>query len=64
MIDSTISQNYNNAVFITYLLQAADGAGFSHKGPVHAVHPPVNTEVRPADYHVGGHLNDRTNQEQ
>ena len=49
-------------VLITYLLQAADGAGLSHEGTVHAIHPPMNTQLRPADDHVGGHLKQSTQQ--
>ena len=34
----------------------ADGAGLSHERSVNAIHPVVDTDVRPAHDHVGGQL--------
>lgn len=46
---------------LTHLLQAADCARLSHEGTVNAIHPPMNTEDRPADDHVGRDLVCRKN---
>ena len=47
---------YIKQVCLRHLLQAADGTGLSHERSVNAIHPPVNSEVRPSDEHVGTDL--------
>ena len=45
-----------NTLFSRHLLQAADGTGLSHERAVNAVHPPVNSEVRPSHGNVSADL--------
>ena len=49
-------QSSHQNTYIPHLLQVADGTDLPHECPIDAVHPPVNTDVRPAHDHVGSHL--------